>query len=151
MSQYAAPAPSQPDHTWVLPSVAPSARVDKEASPGPAILSLILALLALLGVLALAGWMFLSGIPLLGETKSPLTGKLPAVPTYGALAGARLAPAVSATVEQDVGVVSNLKCPETPRVAQGVVTVCHGSISGNAWSVVVFFENRDGQFTVLPV
>jgi hypothetical protein len=114
-------------------------------------LSLILALLALLGALTVGGWMFLSGTPLLGVTNSPLTGKLPAVPTNGALAGASLAPAVSAAVQHDVGKVSDLKCPDTPRVAQGVVTVCHGSISGNQWGVVVFFENRDGQFTLLPL
>lgn len=150
MSQYAGPVPSQPDHTWALPSAAPSASADR-TSLGPAIVSMVFSLLALLGVLALAGWMVVSGTHLPGETKSPLTGKLPAVPTNGMLQGARLVAAVGATVGHDVSEVSNLKCPDTPRVAQGVVTVCHGSISGDEWGVVVFFENRDGNFTLLPV
>ena len=150
MTQYAGPLPSQPDHTWALPSAAPSARAGRPAS-GLAIVSLILSLLALLGVLAVAGWMFVSGTPLPGETKSPLSGELQAVPTNRTLEGARLAAAVSATVENNLGEVSNLSCPDIPRVAQGVVTICHGSISGDPWSVVVIFENRDGRFTLLPV
>lgn len=146
MSQYVGPVPSQPDHTWALPS----ATAGRPAS-GLAIASLILSLLALLGFLAVAGWMYVSGTPLPSETKSPLTGTLVAVPTNGTLQGARLAAAVSATVENAIGEVSNLSCPDTPRVTQGVVTVCHGSISGDEWSVVVIFENRDGRFTLLPV
>jgi hypothetical protein len=112
---------------------------------------MVLSILALLSVLAIAGWLLVIGTPLPGETKSPLTGKLPAVPTNGTLPGARLAAAVSTTVEDDVGEVSNLRCPATPRVVQGAVTVCHGSIGGDEWGVVVFFENRDGQFTLLQV
>jgi Domain of unknown function (DUF4333) len=150
MSQHGGPVPSQPDHSWALPSHAPSAPAGQSGS-GPAVVSMVLSLLAVLSVLAIAAWLLAIGTPLPGETKSPLTGRLPAVPTNGTLPGARLAAAVSATVEHDVGEVSNLKCPTTPRVAQGAVTICHGSIGGDEWGVVVFFENRDGRFTLLEV
>jgi hypothetical protein len=148
MSQYAGPVPSQPDHTWALPSAVPSATADGRGA-GLAILSLLLSLLALLGVLGVGAWMFVSGIPLPGETTSPLTGRLPAVPTNRTLPGVRLAAAVSATLRDRGEEVSNLTCPDISRVAEGVITVCHGSSSGDPWSVVVVFENRDGQFTLL--
>ena len=132
MTQYAGPVPSQPDHTWALPSAAPSATVHRPSS-GLAIASLILSFLALVGVLAVAGWMFVSGTPLPGETKSPLSGELQAVPTNRTLEGARLAAAVSATVENNLGEVSNLTCADTARLTQGVVTVCHGFSGGDPW------------------
>jgi hypothetical protein len=148
MTQYAGPVPSQPDHTWALPSAVPSATAGRSGL-GLAIVSLICSLLALLAVLGVGAWMFVSGIPLPGETKSPLTGRLPAVPTNGTLPGARLATAVSATLQRNGEEVSNVTCAETARVAQGVVTVCHGSSGGDPWGAVVVFENRDGQFTLL--
>ena len=148
MTQYAGPIPSQPDHTWALPSAAPSAR-DGRSGLGLAIASLVFSLLALLAVLAVGAWLFVSGAPIPGETKSPLTGRLPAVLTNGTLPGASLATAVSATLQRNGEEVSNVTCADTPRVAQGVVTVCHGSSSGDPWGGVVVFENRDGQFTLL--
>jgi hypothetical protein len=148
MSQYAGLVPSQPDHTWALPSAVQSVTADRRGL-GLAVSSLVLSLLAMLGVLGVAAWMFFAGIPLPGETASLLTGRLPAVPTNGTLPGARLAAAVSATVQHGGEEVSDLRCPDTPRVAGGVITVCHGSSSGAPWSVAVVFENRDGQFTLL--
>jgi hypothetical protein len=116
---------------------------------GLAVVSLLFSLLALLAVLAAGAWMFVSGIPLPGETKSPLTGTLPAVPTNGVLPGVSLATAVTATLQRNGEEVSNVTCADTPRVDQGVVTVCHGSSSGDPWGGVVVFENRDAQFTLL--
>jgi hypothetical protein len=56
---------------------------------------------------------------------------------------------VSATLQRNGEEVSNVTCAETARLAQGVVTVCHGSSGGDPWGAVVVFENRDGQFTLL--
>ena len=148
MTQYAAPVPSQQDHTWALPSAVPAATAGRSGL-GLAVVSLLFSLLALLAVLAAGAWMFVAGIPLPGETKSPLTGRLPAVPTNGVLPGASLAAAVSDTLQRNGEDVSNVTCADTPRVAQGVVTVCHGSSSGDPWGGVVVFENRDAQFTLL--
>jgi hypothetical protein len=31
------------------------------------------------------------------------------------------------------------------------VTVCHGTISGATWAVVVYFEDAQGRFTLNPL
>jgi hypothetical protein len=65
--------------------------------------------------------------------------------------GDTLARAVSARITQDGGEVSRMDCPETPRVGQGIVTVCHGVISLSDYAVVVYFEDEDGHFTLEPL
>jgi hypothetical protein len=150
MTQYAAPLSTQPAQSWVLPAAAPAYAADARSRSGLAILSLLMSLLALLAVLGLAAWMVVTGAaPLPGRTQGPLTGRLAAVPTNGALPGATLATAMTKRLEENGAAVSSLKCPETARIGQGVVTVCHGSIDGGAASVVVVFESRDGDFTLL--
>jgi len=57
--------------------------------------------------------------------------------------------AVALRLQRNGEEVSNLTCAEAARVAQGVVTVCHGFSGSDPWGAVVVFENRDGQFTLL--
>ena len=58
---------------------------------------------------------------------------------------------MSERITKDDGDVSNMKCPDTPKVDAGIVAVCHGSIDGGRWAVVVFFENSRGRFTLDPI
>jgi len=62
-----------------------------------------------------------------------------------------LAVVIGEVIEQDGGVVAGLRCPNTPLVGQGVVTVCHGTIDGGDRAVVVFFESKQGTFTLREV
>jgi hypothetical protein len=39
-----------------------------------------------------------------------------------------------------------MRCPDTPAVNQGVVTVCHGSVSGAPYAIAVFFEDNAGAY-----
>ncbi|WP_375431526.1 DUF4333 domain-containing protein [uncultured Friedmanniella sp.] len=78
---------------------------------------------------------------------APLTGRLDSAPTND-LAGGTLQSAVSQVILEDGGNVTQLTCPATPSVAQGVVTVCHATIDGDPWAVVVLFEDADGTFTL---
>lgn len=80
-----------------------------------------------------------------------LTGTVERVATNGALAGPDLKAAVQARIEDDDGEVTAMTCPDTPRVAQGVVTVCHGSIDRSEWAIVVLFEDDKGAYTLLPI
>lgn len=68
-----------------------------------------------------------------------------------ASARARLSTAVTARIDQDGGNVTEMTCPRTAEVRQGVVTVCHGVISASPWAVVVYFETAGGRFTLEPV
>ncbi len=81
---------------------------------------------------------------------APLSGQLDPAPA-GALRGATLADDLSEVIGDDGGEVSDLRCPDTPSVRQGVVTLCHGTISGSAWAIAVFFEDSHGRFTALPM
>ena len=85
-----------------------------------------------------------------GGGNAPLTGQLTSAPT-GTLRGADLVDQLTDVIRSDGGDVGDLRCPDTPSVAQGVVTVCHGTISGGAWAVAVFFEDGQGRFTALPM
>ena len=139
---------------WPPPPAAgwppPPAGVRRGTPWGLVVAGLVVSVCALVAVLALAGWLAITGVlfPVGGES---LTGRLPEAPAEGALPGPVLASAVGSRITEDGGDVSTMTCPSTPSVAQGVVTVCHGSISGAAWSVVVIFEDAAGTFTLDPV
>ncbi len=116
-----------------------------------AIASFVLSALALVGVLAVAAWVIFVGPGGGSGASVPLTGQLPRSAAGAALAGSDLSAAVTARVRQDGGDVADMTCPRTPKVGQGVVTVCHGVISGSDYAVVVYFETADGRFTLEPV
>jgi hypothetical protein len=44
-----------------------------------------------------------------------------------------------------------MNCPDTAKVGQGVVTVCHGVVSSSEYAIVVYFEDKDGHFTLDPI
>lgn len=136
---YAAPAPFSP--------------VPRSGGRGLAITSLVLSVLALLGVVAVAGLvLFGTGPNGVGPDGSgPLTGQLAASTSGGPVAGAELSRAVSARIDQDGGDVTLMNCPDTAKVGQGVVTVCHGVVSSSEYAIVVYFEDRDGRFTLDPL
>lgn len=120
----------------------------KTSSPLPWV-ALAMSAGALLGVLALLIALLASGV-LGAAAEAPLTGQLGSSPS-GVLRGDSLARDLSAVISDDGGEVSDLRCPDTPAVSQGVVTLCHGTISGGAWAVAVFFEDSAGRFTALPM
>lgn len=121
---------------------------------GLAITSLVLSALALLGVIAVAVLVLVGAGPSnAGPAGSggPLTGQLAASTSGGRLAGTQLAHAVSTRIDQDGGNVTLMNCPDTAKVGQGVVTVCHGVVSTSEYAIVVYFEDRDGRFTLDPI
>jgi hypothetical protein len=67
----------------------------------------------------------------------------------GALPGGALSAELRMMIADEGGDVTDLRCPNTAAVAEGIVTVCHGTISGASWAVAVFFEDRQGRFTAL--
>jgi hypothetical protein len=142
------PPPPAPTSWYVAP--VPQA-ASQCGGRGLAITSLILSALVLLGVIALAAWLLIARP--LGDTGSsrPLTGQLSQPVAQGALAGGDLSKAVSARIDQDGGDVSRMDCPDTPRVIQGAVTVCHGVVSGSDYAIVVYFEDEQGHFTLNPL
>jgi hypothetical protein len=81
----------------------------------------------------------------------PLTGGVPNLAAGAALRGSVLSAAVTDRIHIDGGDVSDMACPDTPSVDQGVVTVCHGWIDDEKWAVVVYFEDADGTFTLEPI
>lgn len=109
------------------------------------IISLVVAVVSLLGMLLMAAAMFGGG------SAGPLTGTVPSVTAGSALSGEALASAVSVRIEDDGGQAEGMTCPETPKVEQGVVTVCHGQIDGEDWAVIVFFEDATGKYTLDPL
>ncbi|WP_375423962.1 DUF4333 domain-containing protein [uncultured Friedmanniella sp.] len=149
------PPPGWSPHTWARPEPAP-APTSYRPAPGPsrlAVVAVVLASLALLLAVA-AGVAVLVGGSGSGNDggggsgwDAPLTGRLDAAPK-GALGGGTLQSAVSKVIIEDGGGVTQLTCPATPSVAQGVVTVCHATIDGDPWAVVVLFEDTDGSFTL---
>jgi hypothetical protein len=118
-----------------------------------AVASLVMSAAALVGVLLIGAWLLFSGAPLPGDDATPLTGQIASARPGSALPGAELSDAVRQRVEEDGGGgdVSGMACPQTPSVDQGIVTVCHGTISGAAWAVVVYFEDAQGRFTLNPL
>lgn len=114
------------------------------------IVSLVISLIALLAVVGIGVGLASGALGPSGGDDAPLTGQLGKTPT-GPVRGDELANEVTAIIADDGGDVSDLRCPDTPAVAQNVTTVCHGTISGSAYAVVVFFEDVSGRFTLLPV
>jgi uncharacterized protein DUF4333 len=134
---------------WAVPPAAWAASPPRPAprsrlALGLAVTSLLLSLLALVAVVAIGALLFLGG----GD--EPLTGQIPGVQGQS-LPGPGLAAAVRGRIQADGGDVTAMTCPATPRVAQGVVTVCHGQIDGGAWAVVVYFEDASGTYTLAPL
>ncbi len=129
-------------------AVPPAIQPTPTRSVLPAI-SLAVSAVALLGVVILAAFLAVSGAFGSGG-EAPLTGQLDAAPS-GALNGDTLSTALSDVIREDGGDVADLRCPDTPSVRQGVVTLCHGTISGSAWAVAVFFEDSQGRYTALPM
>ena len=119
---------------------------------GLAITGVVLSALALLGVVAVFFLVVATmGPPDEDVSTGPLTGQLPASTGGARVTGDTLATAVSARITQDGGDVSRMDCPETPKVGQGIVTVCHGVISSWDYAVIVYFEDTDGRFTLEPL
>jgi hypothetical protein len=116
-----------------------------------AITSLVLSALALLGVLAVAALVIFVTGPNSSGSGGPLTGQLAASTSGGPVAGTQLSRAVSTRIDQDGGDVTLMNCPDTPKVGQGVVTVCHGVVSSSEYAIVVYFEDEDGRFTLDPL
>lgn len=144
MSSYATPLePAQPGHTVQGPSTSRS-------RSSMALASLIISVIALIGVIGLAAWLAVSGM-FSGPGMGPLTGQLRDISSGSTVRGADLENEVTAIIADDGGDVSEMRCPDTSSVGQGVVTVCHGSISGDPWAVVVFFEDSQGRFTLQPL
>lgn len=128
------------------------------------VVSFVLSLVAVLGVLLIAVWLMvgsasagLFGVPDEGvlaageDGGGPLTGGVPNLTVGAPLGGSVLSAAVTDRIHIDGSDVADMKCPDTPKVDQGVVTVCHGWIYDTKWAVVVYFESSDGTFTLEPI
>lgn len=65
-------------------------------------------------------------------------------------AGAELATDVQAAlVEQNPGVsIESVTCEDTPTVAQGETTACHGLVDGADTALTVSWEDSEGTFAV---
>ena len=122
---------------------------------GLTIAAFVMSALALLGVVAIAALGLLASLGPFGPGDGtggtvPLTGTLPSTTTLAPLSGDDLQRGVSTRITQDGAGAVDMTCPQTRQVAQNVTTVCHGTIDGDEWAVVVFFEDADGAFTLLP-
>lgn len=145
------PPPPGASSQW-YPALPPPPAPTAHAGRGLAITALVLSAVALLGVLAVAvGLMFAMAPADDGFSSGPLTGQLSTSTHGGGVTGDTLAEAVGDRITQDGGDVSRMDCPETPKVGQGIVTVCHGVISMSDWAVVVYFEDEEGRFTLEPL
>jgi uncharacterized protein DUF4333 len=135
-----------PQPSWPLPPQPPRPSVLP-------VISIVISAIALIGVAALSILGGVGGEGSLGDDSlggsAPLTGQVQAPPS-GTVAGAELAKIVEKVVIDDGGDVAELRCPDTPQLKQGAVTVCHGTISSEAWAIVVVFEDPDGNFTAVP-
>lgn len=137
--------PYQPGYVTTAPPTPPPPP-SKSVLP---VISLVVSACAPIGVIGLAVAFGASGAFGAGG-QAPLTGQLSSAPV-GALRGDALVRNLTSVINDDGGDVSDLRCPDTPTVQQGVVTVCHGTISGGAWAVAVFFDDSQGRFTALPM
>lgn len=164
-----APPPGTPQANgyWQQPGPYPNRALapqqpTRSGPSGIAIAALALSGLSFLGVLVLTAIILLapaadvvsggggSGGSSGSGTSGPLTGRLDNPPS-GTLSPSDLQTAVTGVVQGGMGDVSGMTCPATPSVAQGVVTVCHGTVEGDEWAFAVFFEDAAGRFTVAPV
>ncbi|MGW0228624.1 DUF4333 domain-containing protein [Actinopolymorpha singaporensis] len=133
-----------PQPVW--PAMPPQpVRADRGSPSKLAIVSLVLSGIALIGVIALLV-LFLGGGP---DGGGPLTGKL--ATSSAGVRGADLEDVVTNRITDDGGDVEAMRCPDVASVAQGVVAVCHGSISGDDWAVIVYFEDAQGHYTLDPI
>jgi hypothetical protein len=110
---------------------------------GLAITAIVISGLALLAVLGMAVFL---GIGAAMGGSYVLSGKVTVVDkgaSYSALQDSLVA-----AIEDDGGAVDEVVCPERSQVAQGLVTVCHGSVDGYDWTGVVVFEDDEGTFIV---
>ncbi len=98
--------------------------------------------IALLAVLLMVVVAF--AIPYTGTA----TGKVVSVGAGGGLDGGSLEQAVRSAMSSNGGEVTSIDCPDTAKVDQGVVSVCHGTMDGSDGPFVVFFESPSGDFTV---
>jgi hypothetical protein len=151
MHEQYAPPQAAPQGWYAMPAAVPQV---PSRGRGLAITSLVLSALALLGVIAVAILVLVRTDPNnAGPTGSggPLTGQLAASTSGGPVAGTQLSRAVSTRIDQDGGNVTLMNCPDTAKVAQGVVTVCHGVVTSSEYAIVVYFEDKDGRFTLGPL
>jgi hypothetical protein len=113
------------------------------------VVATVLAATALAAVFGVIVWLISAGPPLPGgDFGGPLTGQVAVRGTT--LPGADLASEVRQRIRDDGGDPSEMTCPDTPAVRQGVTTVCHGVIDEDDWAIVVFFEDSSGNYTLLP-
>lgn len=142
--------PTQPAASQWYPAMgSPPAPPEGRGGRGLAITALVLSIVALLLVLVVGAVVVFTAAAFTEEGGEVLTGQLSAPPA-GPVTGDILAQAVTARIIQDGGDVSRMDCPRTPKVGQGVVTVCHGVVESTDWAIVVLFEDEDGRFTLVP-
>jgi hypothetical protein len=138
--------PPSPQQQWHAPQPFPGTQpfqAPPQRGNGLAVTAIVLSGLALLGVLGLAAFFAF------GATMGPswvLPGEVAVSGT--SVGGAELEEALVDLVEDDGGMVDEISCPDSSRVGQGLVTVCHGSVDGWDWTGVVVFEDADGAFIV---
>jgi hypothetical protein len=146
------PMPANPTPMGAYPTPGPGAAFVPQPVPtrsGLPVTATVLAATALAGVLGVIVWLIAVGAPLPGDGPGgPLTGQVAVRGTT--LSGADLASAVRQRIRDDGGDPSQMTCPDTPAVYQGVTTVCHGVIDEDDWAIVVFFEDSSGNYTLLP-
>ena len=109
---------------------------------GPALLGMLLMALALF---VFVGWDDDQG----GGGYGPMRGTI--APAGHALTGQALADEVASTVRDDGSKPEAITCPATPKLAQDVTTVCHGTDFGEDSAFVVFFEDATGDYTLLEL
>lgn len=148
------PTASQPPPSW--PAM-PAYLAPPNRSPGLglAIAALVISLVALIGVgvVGLASFAFVGmGLPMPDDAEmvggGPLTGRVSSASPGSTLPGMELSHAVTDLLEKDGAWVENVTCPDVPKVDQGVVTVCHGSMFDEESAFVLYFEDSQGQFTL---
>ena len=111
---------------------------------GLAVAAVVMAGLSLLGVLGLVVAMVLG--PELGPSWV-LQGEV--LPVNSQTSGEALERELTSLMEDDGSAVQEVACPDSAPVAQGEVTVCHGSVDDWDWTGVFHFEDDAGTFTLL--
>jgi hypothetical protein len=109
-----------------------------------AITAVVLSALALLVAVGIGA--FIAVGVAAGPGPSALTGRV--TPVDKGVAGAELQGELSTIITNDGGSVDTITCPERSQVAQGLVTVCKGSVDGGDWTGVVVFEDDGGTFVL---
>ncbi|WP_020574133.1 hypothetical protein [Actinopolymorpha alba] len=145
----------QPPDWSAFPGPHPPPR-DRGAGPGMAVASLVMSIAALVGVIVIGVFVLFTDPYLVPpdedyadvESAAPLRGMVPEPPTDGLIRGTDLTRVVTDLVEEDWDETATLRCPDTEKVNQGVVTLCHGTIGGDEWAVIVYFEDARGRFTL---